>query len=293
LKEGLEQDIISWGLDIKKYQEYLDKFNILIKNKNFEGLSEIADNFEKDIDEKEEERVVLNFLEKDLISILSEDDSSGRNKLNGSIIYLLINKKDSLNKFVRAFLSNQEKASSKKISIGAKDYEPTIANWIKHFIEENGSGIFSSITLAKYFTLTKVSSLINENERGILRKIFKIYRNLIFFPESMANISIEDWEIIPSEPLASAQNKKESLPKPVIKEEIKKEEKNIPVKKDPIPVKKKKSALEELAEKENFESVIKSKNETQVLKDMIKKYPERSLERKALESELEKINKDK
>ncbi len=297
LREGLEQDIISWGLDTKKYREYLDDFNELIRKKNFENLSEMVDNFKEDVDENEEERVVLNFLEKDLVSILLQNDTSGCEKLNGSIIYLLINKKDSLNKFIRAFLSNQEKVSSKKIIIDDKEYEPSVANWIKHFIKENGSGIFSSIALAKYFTLSKVSSLINENERGLLRKIFKIYRNLVFFPDSMANTSIEDWEIIPIEPLSSIPIKKEIIFKPDIKKpEVKKEKVAASIlrqeEKIVAPVQKKKSVLEELAEKENFESVIKSKKETQLLKDMMKKYPERSLERKALESELEKITKD-
>jgi len=225
---------------IENYKKYIDEFNNLIEDKNLEELSELAENFLDNFDEAEEERVVLNFLEKDLLSVLSDNDISGSRRLNGSLVYLLINKKDSLNKFIRTFLNNQEKISSQRILLEGKEQEPTIANWIKHFVKENGSGIPGNIILAKYLTSSSDVLSLKENEKKILKKVLKLYKNLVFFPDSMANISVDDWEIIPidrdssfinknidNEEDNNSQDNKKNIPenKPIIKKEEIKEAK--------------------------------------------------------------------
>lgn len=271
---------------IENYKKYIEEFNDLIEDKNIEELSELAENFIDKFDEAEEERVVLNFLEKDLLSILSTDDIAGPQRLNGSLIYLLINKKDSLNKFIRTFLTNQEQISSHRILLDGKEQDPTIANWIKHFVKENGSGIPGNIALAKYLTSSSDVLSLKEDEKKILKKVLKLYKNLVFFPDSMANISVDDWEILPIDRDSSfinkniidkkdnnSQNNKNITPK----------DKSI-IKKEEIKVEKKEDLKTEKIEKDIEDPEITK------LREMLAKYPENSLERKAIESEIKKIS---
>lgn len=270
---------------IENYKKYIEEFNDLIEDKNIEELSELAENFIDKFDEAEEERVVLNFLEKDLLSILSTDDIAGPQRLNGSLIYLLINKKDSLNKFIRTFLTNQEQISSHRILLDGKEQDPTIANWIKHFVKENGSGIPGNIALAKYLTSSSDVLSLKEDEKKILKKVLKLYKNLVFFPDSMANISVDDWEIIPVDRDSSFVNKnidkKEMKSKDNKKNEL---ENKLITKKEEIKVEKKEDLKTEKIEKDIEDPEITK------LREMLAKYPENSLERKAIESEIKKIS---
>lgn len=290
LSWDVKKEIESRKGKIEKYKIYVDEFNNLIEDKNLEELSELTENFMNDFDEAEEERVVLNFLEKDLLSVLSDDDISGPQKINGSLIYLLINKKDSLSKFIRTFLINQEQISSQRILLDGKEQDPTIANWIKHFVKENGSGIPGNIVLAKYLTSSPDVLSLKEDEKKILKKVLKLYKNLVFFPDSMSNTPRDDWEIIPvdrdssfinknigKKNIGAQEDKKSSEDnKSVIRKEEIKVEKKVEPKREEIKVK------EKVKEIENPE-IIK-------LQEMLNKYSENSLERKAIESEIKKIS---
>jgi hypothetical protein len=274
---------------IENYKKYIEEFNNLIEDKNVEELSELAENFLDNFDEAEEERVVLNFLEKDLLSVLSDNDISGSRRLNGSLVYLLINKKDLLNKFVRTFLNNQEQISSQRILLDGKEQDPTIANWIKHFVKENGSGIPGNITLAKYLTSSSDVLSLKENEKKILKKVLKLYKNLVFFPDSMANISVDDWEIIPIDRDSSFVNKNISKKEEGNFQDNKKialEDKPI-IKKEEI----KETKVEEKIDLRTEEPKKEVENpEIIKLQEMLTKYPENSLERKAIEGEIKKFN---
>lgn len=222
-------------------------------------------------------------------------------RLNAVIFELIGKDEQFLNKLIKYFLDNQETFSSKNLIIKGKEVEPTIANWIKDFVDLNGSDIFSSVVLAKYLTTSENVKKLKEEERQILRQVLKIYKNLVFFPESMGNAKYLDWEIFPinrdlinifknnfnkkidlnsnsakSKEDNNSQDNKKNIPenKPIIKkEEIKeaKVEKKLDLKTE-----------EPKKEIENPE-IIK-------LQKMLTKYPENSLERKAIEGEIKKLN---
>ena len=266
--------------NIKKpddYKKYVDDFGNLIENRNIDELLDLADNIENKIDFKEEEELVIDFLNKSAMEVFNSHDYSGPQKVNGSALYLLINKPDCLNRFTKAFLSNQEKIGSKKMMLNGHEEEPTISNWVKHFIGENGSEIFGSIVLAKYLTSTFVVNMLDEKNRKTLRKVLKLYRNLIFFPDSMANVPRDDWEIFPVEKDAIIENKINKEKKPeIVKPKI--ESVMEPVQEPIIEVKKP-------------ELDLKTKELEELNKSLIK-YPEGSLEWKAIKNEIKKI-KDK
>lgn len=277
--------IINHGAQISSYEKYIEIFNDIIDEKNLKNLDDVLDDLEKNFSFDEEEFVVLNFLEKDLIQFLRDDDFSGRRQINGSIIHLLKNKKDSLNKFTRAFLNNQEKLTSSPIALDGKKQEPTIANWIKRFIRENGSEMFSNISLVKYLTSSPETASLNDDDKKVLKRMLKTYRNLIFFPDSMKDVPMINWEILPIESDVSLANQEENIKPKITKTNNieKKIQENKPVIKNlntaPKIIKKPTPQLN-LADQE-----------LEVLQKMLKKYPNKSLERKAIESEIKKRKK--
>jgi hypothetical protein len=269
--------------NLENYRKYVDDFSNLIESHNVDELLDFVDDLENKIDFKEEEELVVDFLGKSITEVLKSQDYSGPQKVNGSALYLLINKPDCLNRFIKTFLSNQEKIGSKKIILDNREEEPTIANWIKHFIRENGNEIFGSIVLAKYLTSTFVNTLLNEEDKKILRKVLKLYRNLIFFPESMANIPREDWEIFPVERDVILNNKIEKK-----KEENKQEKEIIKPK-----IEQKVEIIKEVKKNKELDLPDLKNKELKELEDLLIKYPEKSLERKAIENEIKKINNKK
>jgi hypothetical protein len=78
-----------------------------------------------------------------------------------------------------------------------KAAEETIGNWLKDFIEQKGSGIFNNIVLGDFLLKSVNAKKLNKNEKELVKKLLIFYRNLKFFPESMPNDAIENWQIIP------------------------------------------------------------------------------------------------
>lgn len=253
LKIEVENEIKLNGGRASDYQKNINDYKEFLEDQSIEIFNELAEDFENTFDIKEEENIVINFLGENILGILSDSDNTGCMQMNGSLVYLLINKKDGLNKFVNAFLGNNEKLSNKKIVLNGKEEDVTISNIVKHFIAQNGSGMFSSIVLAKYLSSTEISNIFDEAGKKVLRKILKIYRNLVFFPDSMTNIPIDEWEIFPLEDISSDIEKNNVEEKPV------------------------------------YQPVNTHEEEIKVLKELLQKYPNKSLEKKAIEGEIKKI----
>jgi hypothetical protein len=272
IKVDVEKEIKNKNGDLKKYQLSIDVFNEIINDKNFENLLEVSANLDRITDIKEEERLSLYFLEKDLVEVLKSNDPLSAKRINGSIIFILSKNPELAAKFSRAFLSNQEKLTKNLLIINNKKEEPTIANWISSFIKENGSDNFSNIALAKFLTSSVNCLSLDETERKLVRKIIRLYRNLSFFPDSMSNIPMEEWEIIPVDKNAPISN--DSLNRNV--DSLKK---NVTV-----------SGDEKLKEEEK-EVLSEENQKIKELELMLEKYPNKSLERKAIENELKKIKK--
>ncbi len=234
-------------------------------------------------------------------------------RLNAVTFELIGRDEQFLNKLIKNFLNNKELISSRKLIIKNKKEDPSISNWVNDFVINHGSDIFSSLTLAKYLTSSENAMILNSEEKQILRQILKIYRNLVFFPESMGFSKYSDWEIFPinKDLLSFYQNKKNSdSKKQKIKKEISdKQEDDIETKEEKIEEKKEEKIEEKKEEKTEekidlkllnaeLEKIEKNeskhsleKQELEVLQEMLEKYPQNSLERKAIQSEIKKRNK--
>ncbi|MDD3711589.1 MAG: hypothetical protein PHP37_03260 [Patescibacteria group bacterium] len=306
----------------------INRILIKIEDNIFKG---IAQSFSEDKPEKDY-LLDLNHKEKiDLVSNIFSENILGQFSLPedhllrlNAIIFELIGKDEQiLNKLIKLFLESEEEVSDKEFFIKGKKEKATISNWVKDFVSYNGSDIFSAITLAKYLSSSKNISFLDFQEKHLLRNILKIYRNLVFFPDSMENSNYVDWEIFPvnRDFLNIYKNKKGALSLEANKEkgknvnkdsnftegEImenleeqreekidKKDQKKLPDKK----VFQKKRTNESKTEKvvlEKKENIVTPMNladqELNSLQEMLKKYPNKSLERKAIESEIKKRKK--
>lgn len=113
-------------------------------------------------------------------------------------IFSLFSKDGALQEVLGNILfENQETLTSGYIIIDDREVSPTISNWLKDFIKINGSEMFDELKMAEYLSSSPNAKKLNIEEKNLLRKLLRLYRNLVFFPESMGKSPIEDWEIIP------------------------------------------------------------------------------------------------
>jgi len=113
-------------------------------------------------------------------------------------IFSLFSKDGSLqDELSKILIDNQEELFPGKLVIEDREVSPTIANWLKDFIKANGSEFFDELVLAQYLSSGANTKNLKNEEKNLLRKLLKLYRNLNFFPESMDDEAVADWQIIP------------------------------------------------------------------------------------------------
>ncbi len=197
----IKNELIKSGAKPEDYQKYITEFFALIEDNNFKELEEAIDFHEKTADPKEEKNYALDLLANNLTEILTVDSPVATATLNGGLIYLLNNDSSFKNEAERVLLGNEERLSSNHLTLDGREVAPTISNWLKDFIKVNGSEIFDELVLAQYLSTAPNAKNLSRIEKDLLRKLLQLYRNLSFFPESMANRAVEEWQIIPAERL--------------------------------------------------------------------------------------------
>jgi len=145
---------------------------------------------------------------KGIIKLLT--DNAAAENINFSI-FSLFSKNGALQENLsNILLENQEIITSERIIIEEKESSATISNWLKDFIKINGSEMFDELKMAEYLSSSVNAKKLKQADKDLLRRLFKLYRNLSFFPDSMGNNPIEDWQIIPVDRVEA--NKKVSKP---------------------------------------------------------------------------------
>lgn len=145
---------------------------------------------------------------KGIIKLLTDNAEAENLNFN---IFSLFSKDGTLQETLsNLLLENQETITSERIIIEDKESSPTISNWLKDFIKINGSEMFDELKMAEYLSSSVNAKKLKQSEKDLLRRLFRLYRNLSFFPDSMGNDPIEDWQIIPVDRIET--NKKFSKP---------------------------------------------------------------------------------
>ncbi|MFA4942264.1 MAG: hypothetical protein WC564_01335 [Patescibacteria group bacterium] len=286
LKLDIKAEIVRRGHRPEIYEKYVEDFSDLIEDKNFSAMEELIDLHESTFNPVEEENLSLDFFTNGLKGILNDNDIGPITTLNGALIYLLVNKPEFHNKINKALLNNQEVITTQSLIWKEEAVRGTVANWIKDFIRENGSDIYNSVVLSRYLATSPNPQLLNEEERKIVRRLIKLYRNLFFFPDSMSDIPMEEWEIVPVEKVSVEKPIPGAKPKVIVSEVA------------PVVFDKKEEIKETPVEKKTVASAvpvdiakIEADLEDSKLASLLTRYLPNSLENKVVKEEIKKRKK--
>ncbi len=197
---------LKFNLDKAKGEEITNKLEEKIFNPVLDLVLEFDDD-EEAVEETTEELIVNRSLEdrREFIlktfsgGIMSMMQSEATDIKNFNIaLFKTFNDDEDLEDKVETLLyNNQEKISGHQIILDGHPASPSIANWLKDFIKKYGSGLFDEVILAEYLSQSPNVRTLKPEEKELVRKVLKLYRNLVFFPESMDGVAVENWEIVP------------------------------------------------------------------------------------------------
>ena len=142
---------------------------------------------------------IKNIFQQELLKIITGDNDNIM-ELDEAMIFLFSASNHlKQEELIDLFFSNQEELSNRPFVLDDKQMKSTIANWLRDFIKQEGAEMFDNMKLSKFITNSPNASVLNSDERELLRKILLTYRNLKFFPDSMGELPPEQWQIIPYE----------------------------------------------------------------------------------------------
>ena len=226
---------------------------------------------------KERRQLILDIFSEELVKTLQAENPELK-ELNLAI-FKTFNDDPIIEEKVESLLYNsQEKLTASNLILDSYPASPTIANWLKDFIKIYGSSLFSEISLAEYLVKSPNLKNLPNSEKELVRKLLKLYRNLIFFPESMDGVLLENWELFPLEATGS-----DSLG------EINK------IPKSPDVASKEKEPSSVSAPEEKMDLAIQGNEKEQLIWNLEKslaKYAVSSLEHKALQQEINRLKRE-
>lgn len=211
---NISKEIKAAGGDMDDYEEYKGKLELALLEEENRIMDEIISQREKNINVKEESIAMLDLFSDNLVDILKDDDEELVNSLNGELIFLFFNEPNFKKDVFNIVFGNQKKLTAKEFLLEGKKSEPTIANWLKDFINKNGSGIFDNLVLSKYITDSENARKLDNNERNLLKKLLILYRNIKFSEKSMPSDNGIGWQIIPVEKESDEVKKISTSPRP-------------------------------------------------------------------------------
>jgi len=212
LKEDLETYIKNWGGNPADYPRFIDEQKKAVDEEAkffaeeakiepefvFKPKSPVTDYSEIEIDEEQEKIDSAALFSKGLVNLLKDQDANEFISDYNTILISLIGEDAMYRQTLEtALYSNSDELTSNRILLDDREVPPSIANWLKDFLKLQGSEMFDDLALAQYLSTSVNAKKLNPTEKDLLRKLLRLYRNLSFFPASMENMPIEDWQIIP------------------------------------------------------------------------------------------------
>ncbi len=186
----------------KKFNLAPEKASLLTAKIEEEIIDPALESISPDLDEDEEAPFGFNknsiheIFASSLIDLLK--GSPAEIKAFNILVFSSLVEDDTLeDKIIKALFANQEEISANKIILEDKEIKASVANFLKDFIRNHGSGMPDNLVLANYLNTSSNAKKLSASEKELLNRILKTYRNLVFFPESLDNVPMELWEIVP------------------------------------------------------------------------------------------------
>ena len=198
-KNEISEELIRLKVNKSKYLSTKDKLQDLIEDKNMEALENAISDFEKTVDPKEERDYVIDILKNNLLEILQTDSLNANLSLNRGFIYLLFNVEGFKSDAISIIKNSQSLIGKENIKLDDREVAPSVSNWIRSFIKEEGADLFDDLTLAKYLDRSSNAKKLNSDEKKLLSSLLIFFKNINYFPESMRNTLPENWQIFPFE----------------------------------------------------------------------------------------------
>jgi len=285
LRDLEEYIILKYG---KTYEEAVDIKKELV----FKVFQPILDYLYPDKDSArdlaisitDEEKILTETFQENLADIISGKEAIDIGSLNIRLVGLMLDEKNFKVELEKAIYKNREKLTHKTFTLEDKPHAPSIGNWLSDFIKWHGTEPFDSVVLSQYLTTSENVRRLDEKEKESVKKLLQLYRNIKFFPASMPTDDGEGWEIIPT----GEEIEKLSKARPVSgppKTEEEREEDELKAEEEQYG--------EGTLEREAIEEELDKKKKVRELEIVAEHYKQGSLERRALEEEIEKLGGDK
>ncbi|NTU98530.1 hypothetical protein HGA64_00775 [Candidatus Falkowbacteria bacterium] len=253
------------------YLEYEDSLKTDYENHIFDLIDKRLDKFVENFDIKGESQIALNVFSQGLLLYLEDNSEENIAVLNGALVYLLINNFGLKDELIKALSDNQENITKNEIMLSGKVVKGSIENWLKDLFQKSGGGNFDNLKMTEYLTNSENTKKLSAEEREVLGTLFKTYRNLRYFPESMNGLPPEQWYIIPM--AKSEQEEQEDEVVEVVPAVGAPEPVNVPeAPPEPAPI-----------------PVNPNANRLAELNDLANRYAPGSMERRAIEEEIGKL----
>lgn len=281
LKE-LEIEDLPYYLRLK-YKISKEKSDIISQ----EIESRIVEIAEKELAKEEEERIDLKVKNEDIIFYtfsenfidLLNSDASSVDNFNIACFKAFNENELFEEKVIKSFYNNNEKISDQIIKVEDRETSATIKNYLKDFIKVNGSEMPDNLVLANYLNLSPNTKNLSKEEKGILNRVLKTYKNLVFFPDSMAGVPVEYWELVPK-----------NLDKDSVSDVLSgKEEKNEKIDLTELKIEKKENEKEKIKKEEVDKIKDLDKKSLTELEEMLQYYLPNTLEYKAIKQEIKHL----
>ena len=258
IADYLEEQIFAPVFDLILETSEDDNLEIVGEEKKFNLISEMP------LAEKKE--FILKTFAEEIIPALKAEPAKIQD-FNVAMFQAFIEDDTLSDKAESLLYNNQEKLSNHQIVIDGHPASPSIANWLKDFIKKYGSNIFNEVQLAEYLSESVNIKSLKPEEKELVRKVLKLYRNLVFFPESMDGIALDNWEIFPID-------RRETIKTAKTETAIETE-----------------TTAETAAEVETDSAITERQKTIFDLQKNLTKYPTNSLEYKAIHQEINRLSR--
>jgi hypothetical protein len=226
-----------------------------------------------------EEKEIIKLMRENFNFILNHPGYDLERKIKYKITIISdLDKRDNFKKELRQILLEcNARLGRDKLLINGQPHEATVANWLKNYYVEVGMGKVDSVKLSEHLGNNKNIRLLSSEEQIVLKNLLKFFENLKVLSTEFPLFEERFVAVLPDGEInIISGGKAEKIPPQTLK------------------IHKEVESLVNRTTERKLASLVKSETENGLaeLKQLAAKYSPGSLERKAIEEEIKKMNRE-